>query len=86
MCCGLAQAVEKLFLQVGAMVSYILDAIRYREGALGAIWVTLGAVNLSLCFSEASFLSNRPVTMSVMTAICSGILLFVVGETHPLPR
>lgn len=66
------------------MVSYILDAIRYREGALAAIWLTLGTVNLSLWFSEACFLSNRPLVMSFMISICSGITLFATGKQQSI--
>ena len=69
-----------VLFQVGAMVAYILDAARYREGALGSIWLTMGLVNMSLWFSEAVFFSTRPLVMSIMIAIGAGITLFTTGD------
>lgn len=78
-----------VLFQVGAMVTYMLDAMRYREGALGAIWVTLGSVNLSIWVSGALFMGHRPFIMSFMIGICSGISLFITGSalgtSFPLP-
>ena len=62
------------------MVAYILDATRFREGALGAIWLTMGISNLSLFFSEAGVLGDRPIAMSLMISTCSGTTLFTTGD------
>lgn len=66
-----------------AQVAYIMDALRYREGALGAIWITLGLVNLSMLVSEASFGGPSPLILSAAVSLCSGSTLFLVGA--PLP-
>ena len=60
-----------------------MDALRYREGALGAIWITLGLVNLSMLVSEASFGGPSPLILSAAVSLCSGSTLFLVGA--PLP-
>lgn len=57
-----------------------MDALRYREGALGAIWITLGLVNLSMLISEASFGGDGPLILSAMISLCSGCNLFLTGE------
>ncbi|KAK9824524.1 hypothetical protein WJX72_011089 [[Myrmecia] bisecta] len=64
-------------LMVGAMVTYILDAMRYREGAIGAIWLTLGMCNLSLVFT--SLTSPRPIPLSILVSIINGTTLFMTG-------
>eukprot|EP00887_Chlorella_sp_A99_P005591 scaffold1.g5591.t1 len=38
-------------LLVGAMGTYILDAMNYKEGAFGAVWLTMGAANLAMVIS-----------------------------------
>jgi hypothetical protein len=65
--------------QVGAMITYILDALRYREGTFGAVWLALGATNLSLVLSGASFSRSRPILMGVLMAASTGSLLFLTG-------
>ncbi len=60
-----------------------MDALRYREGALGAIWITLGLVNLSMLVSDASFGGPSPLILSAAVSLCSGSTLFLVGA--PLP-
>ncbi len=61
------------------MVCYILDALRYKEGALGAVWLTLGSVNLSLWLSGAILDGHRPLPLSIMIGGCSGTTLFTTG-------
>jgi hypothetical protein len=56
-----------------------MDALRYREGALGAIWITMGLVNLSMLISEASFGGDGPLLLSAMISLCSGASLFMLG-------
>lgn len=58
-----------------------MDALRYREGALGAIWITLGLANLSMLVSEASFGGSNPIILSAAISLCSGSALFLVGES-----
>lgn len=73
------------FLQIKCIlvlqVAYIMDALRYREGALGAIWITLGLANLSMLASEASFGGGNPLLLSAAVSLCSGSTLFLVGTS-----
>lgn len=39
-------------LQLGLMSTYILDALRYKEGAFLAAWLTMGAANVAMIFSQ----------------------------------
>lgn len=57
----------------------MMDALRYREGALGAIWITLGLGNLSMFVSEASFGGGNPLLLSAAVSFGSGSTLFLVG-------
>ena len=66
-------------LQVGAMLTYTLDALRYREGALASIWLSLGATNLSLLYTTVTLMIERGIILSFLTAICNGALLFMTG-------
>ncbi len=73
-------------LQVGAMVVYILDALRYREAAFGAIWATLGSVNLSMLLTGVMFPAGRPIVLGIMVTFASGATLLLVGERAPALR
>ena len=61
-------------------VTYIMDAMRFRSCAMGAIWITLGLVNLSMMVSEASFGGLSPLPLAALVSLLSGALLFLVGE------
>ena len=67
------------------MVCYILDALRYKEGALAAVWLTLGTINLSLWLSGAVLVGGRPLALSLMIGACSGTTLFTTG-VHKAPQ
>ena len=69
--------IPEFFVQV----AYMMDALRYREGALGAIWITLGLVNLSMLISEASFGGPSPLILSAAVSLCSGSTLFLIGAS-----
>lgn len=64
------------------MITYILDALRYREGTFGAVWLTLGAANLSLLISGASFSRSRSIPLGIFIAASNGSLLFLTGESR----
>lgn len=64
------------------MVTYLLDALRYREGALAAVWLTLGAANMGLILT-ATFMAQRPIPLAALMALCNGFLLALTG-THKL--
>ena len=68
-------------VQISTQVAYIMDVVRYREGALGAIWITLGLANLSMLVSESSFGGSNPILLSAAISLCSGSTLFIVGES-----
>lgn len=68
------------------MVTYILDTLRYREGALASVWLTLGGANQGLLLT-ATFTSQRPILLSILMALCNGFLLSMIGmHCQPSPR
>ena len=76
---------EILLVQVGTMVTYILDALRYKEAALGAVWVTLGSMNLLMLLSGAMFAVGRPIILSILLMLMNGATLLLIGDGNPLP-
>ena len=62
------------------MVVYVLDALRYKEAAFGAIWFTLGSVNLSMLLTGVMFPAGRPVFLGILVTLASGATLLLVGE------
>lgn len=40
---------------VGGMITYILDAMQYREGSFASLWITLVAANLGLLMANDTF-------------------------------
>ena len=56
-----------------------MDAMRYREGALGAVWLSMGLVNLSMLVSEASFGGPSPLPLAALVSLLSGSTLFLTG-------
>ena len=61
------------------MLTFIMDALRYREGALAAVWLSLGLTNMSLLFTTASLALERGIVLSLLTAVCNGSVLFMTG-------
>ena len=66
------------------MVAYVLDALRQKEGAFAAIWVTLGAVNLTLIFTAAAFPQGRPIILGLCVMVANGATLLLAGECNRL--
>ena len=64
------------------MAAYLLDALRVREGALGAVWLTMGAVNLSTIVSVLAFSPTIPALLSLCVAFVSAITLFLTGQAR----
>lgn len=60
------------------MVTYILDRLRYREGALAAVWMMLGATNFGLIITTV-FQSQELSILSFLIALSNGLLLFLIG-------
>ena len=50
-------------------MTYILDAMRQREGALYTIWLTMGLVNLTMLVSEATFGGSGPLLLSALDSL-----------------
>lgn len=69
-----------LAMQTGAMVAYVLDALRQKEGAFAAIWVTLGVVNLTLLVTASAFPPGRPVILGLCVMIMNGATLLITGK------
>lgn len=69
-------------VQAGAMVAYVLDALRQKEGAFAAIWVTLGAVNLTLIFTAAAFPQGRPIILGLCVMVANGATLLLAGQCN----
>ena len=62
------------------MLTYILDALRQREGALGTVWITLGLTNLAMWLAGGVFAAGRPFVLGLMIAACTGVTLFMTGD------
>ncbi len=62
-------------------VAYIMDALRYREGTLGAVWVTLGLANLGMLAAVLlpAFTGSRPLLLALLSSLCTGATLFLTG-------
>lgn len=65
------------------MVTYVLDALRYKEAALAAVWLTLGSMNLTMLLSGAMFAVGRPIVLSVLLSIANGATLLLIGALPP---
>eukprot|EP00897_Mesotaenium_endlicherianum_P006417 jgi/Mesen1/5803/ME000293S04963 len=61
------------------MLSYILDALQYRQGAFLCIWVSLFATAFSLAFSGVGFGPHVPVILSLLILFTSTHLVFLCG-------
>lgn len=61
------------------MATYILDAMRYKEGAFMAVWLTMGAANLAAIFSALLLKSDAPVALTLLTFLLNGLTLFLAG-------
>ncbi len=58
-----------------------MDAMRYREGTLGAVWVTLGLANLGMLAAVLlpAFTGSRPLLLALLSSLCTGATLFLTG-------
>ena len=61
------------------MATYILDAMRYKEGAFMAAWLTMGAANLAAIFSALLLKSDAPVALTLLTFLLNALTLFLAG-------
>ena len=58
-----------------------MDAMRYREGTLGAVWITLGMANLGMLAAVLlpAFSRSTPLLLAVLSSLCTGATLFLTG-------
>lgn len=66
-------------LVVGLMATYILDAMRYKEGAFMASWLTMGAAQLAMVFSQLLLRSEGGATLTLLTFVLNALALFLAG-------
>lgn len=57
-----------------------MDAMRQKEGAFAAVWITLGGVNLTLLFTGAAFPPGRPIPLGMLIMGVNGSALLVAGQ------
>lgn len=62
------------------MATYILDALRYKEGAFMASWLTMGAANLAMIFSTLLLKSEASIPLTLLIFVLNGMSLFLAGE------
>jgi hypothetical protein len=70
---------RSLAAQVGFLAMYILDAVRFKEGAFFANWLTMGAANLALVFSNLLMGSELPFVLSLLGFLLGGATLLLTG-------
>ena len=63
-------------------MTYVMDALRQKEGAFAAVWVTLGAVNLTLLLTGAAFTHGRPILLGICLTVANGATLLLTGEIY----
>ena len=68
-------------LLAAEQVAYIMDAMRYREGTLGAVWITLGMANLGMLAAILlpAFSRSTPLLLAMLSSLCTGATLFLTG-------
>ena len=64
-------------LLVGLMVSYVLDLLKFAEGALVAVWATLAGSYAALLFASDMFTTARLASVSSLLLMCIGQNLFL---------
>ncbi|GJP50086.1 hypothetical protein CLOM_g9227 [Closterium sp. NIES-68] len=66
-------------LVAGLMISYILDALQFKNGAFVAIWCTFFTTAAALAFSGLGFAPHIPVIISVLILLTAMHLVFLCG-------
>lgn len=61
------------------MSTYILDALRYKEGAFMAAWLTMGAANLAMIFSTLLLKSEGGLALTLAIFVLNALALFLTG-------
>uniref|UniRef100_A0A7S0WJN6 Uncharacterized protein n=1 Tax=Pyramimonas obovata TaxID=1411642 RepID=A0A7S0WJN6_9CHLO len=76
---GAGGNISVYIITIGAMIAYLLDALRVREGALVAVWLTLLVVNFGLLFSGDIFNGIRPWSQALLLYATAGEVFFLFG-------
>ena len=76
---GAGGNVSVYIITIGSMIAYLLDALRVREGALVAVWLTLLVVYFGLLFAGDIFNGIRPFSQSFLLYAIAGEVFFLVG-------
>lgn len=61
---------------------YILDGMRFKEGAFAAAWLTLALVNVSLVVSRLLSDWEQPLLLTVLSFGLNGATLFLTGTWY----
>lgn len=68
------------------MATYILDTLRYKEGAFTAAWLTMGAANAAAVFSGLLLKSEAGLALTLLTFVLNAAALFLAGASQPALR
>lgn len=66
-------------LTVGLMVSYILDSLHLKQGAMFGIWGALFATGFAMILSGSTFSSSASITLHILAFFVSFQLMFLIG-------
>ena len=66
------------------MGAYILDGMRFKEGAFAAVWATLGMTNMALVYSTVQLANDLSTALALLTLLLGALTLFLTGaRRHP---
>lgn len=66
-------------LALGLMSTYILDALRFKEGAFLAAWLTMAAANMAMIFSQLLLKSEASGPLTLLIFLLNALTLFLAG-------
>eukprot|EP00271_Cylindrocystis_brebissonii_P003782 TRINITY_DN15034_c0_g1_i1.p1 TRINITY_DN15034_c0_g1~~TRINITY_DN15034_c0_g1_i1.p1 ORF type:complete len:1089 (-),score=216.57 TRINITY_DN15034_c0_g1_i1:498-3764(-) len=66
-------------LVVGLTLSYILDALQYKNGAFLGVWGSLLATAIAIALSGVGFSARSPVALSILMLLTSMHVVFLCG-------
>ena len=67
------------------MATYIMDALRYKEGAFMAAWLTMGAANCAAVFSALLLRSEGGIALTLLAFALNALTLFLTGACARAP-
>lgn len=73
-------------LLVGGAATYVLDALRNKEGAFSAAWLTMGLANAGMLFDALiAGEQDRPLVLSILGFGLNALALTLTGEPRLAP-